>query len=225
MPHPTKQALFEHFARMGKAVSSPARLELLDLLAQGEKTVETLAAQSGLTVKNTSAHLRTLKSASLVATRREGTYVHYRLADPGVYDLLRCLQELARGQLAEVRELVDDFFADPDGFEPLAPEELMTRLERGEVTLLDVRPEDEYRASHIAGAVSLPLRDLRSRMADLPAAKEVVAYCRGPYCVLSVEAATALRRQGFRVRRLDIGVPGWERLGLPITAGGARPDE
>lgn len=219
MPHPTKQALFEHFARIGKAAASPARLEILDLLAQGDKTVETLARQAGLSVKNASAHLRTLRAASLVESRREGTFIHYRLADDAVHDLVRCLQDIAARQLAEVRELVAGFFSDPAGMEPVCPEELMERLERGEVTVLDVRPEDEFRAGHIPGAVSVPLNRLRDDLDLLPTGLEVVAYCRGPYCVLSVEAAELLRSRGVRVRRLDVGLPDWERLGLPVEVG------
>lgn len=219
MPHPTKQALFGHFARIGKAVASPARFEILDLLAQGEKTVETLARQAGLSVKNASAHLRTLRAASLVETRRDGTYIHYRLADRAVHDLLRCLQDIAARQLAEVRELVSGFFSDPEGLEPLRPEELVERLERGEVTLLDVRPEDEFRSGHIPGAISLPLGRLRTDLEKVPSGLEVVAYCRGPYCVLAVEAAEILRSRGVRVRRLEVGLPDWERRGLPVEVG------
>jgi rhodanese-related sulfurtransferase/DNA-binding transcriptional ArsR family regulator len=219
MPHPTKQALFEHFARIGRAAASPARLEILDLLAQGEKTVETLARQAGLSVKNASAHLRTLRAVSLVETRREGTFIHYRLADAAVHDLLRCLQDIAARQLAEVRELVAGFFSDPGGMEPVCPEELMERLERGEVTVLDVRPEDEFGAGHIPGALSVPLGRLRDQLDLLPPGLEVVAYCRGPYCVLAVEAAELLRSRGLRVRRLDVGLPDWERLGLPVEVG------
>lgn len=219
MPNPTKQKLLENFARIGKAVASPARLELLDLLAQGEKTVETLARQSGLGVKNTSAHLRTLRAASLVETRREGTYAYYRLADPAVHDLLRSLQDIAVRQLAEVRELTRDYFTDPEGLEPLGAEELAERLERDEVVVLDVRPEGEFRAGHIAGARSLPLGRLRAETTSLPDGVEVVAYCRGPYCVLAVEAAELLRRRGIPIRRLDVGFPDWERLGLPVAVG------
>jgi rhodanese-related sulfurtransferase/DNA-binding transcriptional ArsR family regulator len=219
MPHPTKQALFEQFARVGKAAASPSRLEILDLLAQGEKTVETLAHQAGLSVKNASAHLRTLRAACLVASRRNGTYVHYRLADPAVHDLLRCLQDIAARQLAEVRELVGDYFSDPEGLEPLGPDELAERLRRGEVTVLDVRPEDEFRSGHIPGALSLPLGRLRTELHKVPSGVEVVAYCRGPYCVLAVEAAAFLREHGVRVRRLDVGLPDWERRGLAVEVG------
>jgi len=218
-PNPTKQALFEQFARVGKAAASAARLEILDLLAQGEKTVETLSHQAGLSVKNVSAHLRILRAASLVETRKDGTYVHYRLADPAVHDLLRCLQDLAARQLAEVRELVRDFFHDPEGLEPLSPEELAERLERGEVTVLDVRPEDEFRAGHIPGALSLPLGRLRTELENVPTGLEVVAYCRGPYCVLAVEAAELLRSHGVRVRRLEVGLPDWDRGGFPVEVG------
>ncbi len=219
MPNPTKQALFEQFARVGKAAASASRLEILDLLAQGEKSVETLAHQAGLSVKNASAHLRTLRAASLVETRRDGTYVHYRLADPAVHDLLRCLQDIAARQLAEVRELVRDFFRDPEGLEPLSPEELAERLERGDVTVLDVRPEDEFRSGHIPGALSLPLARLRTELERVPTGLEVIAYCRGPYCVLAMEAAELLRRHGVRARRLEVGLPDWGRGGLPVEVG------
>jgi len=219
VPHLTKHALFEQFARIGKAVASPARLQMLDLLAQGEKTVEILADQSGLTVKNASAHLRALRAAALVATRRDGTFIYYRLADRRVHDLLRCLQDIAHRQLAEVRELMRTFFTDPAGLEPISPEELAERVERGEVTVVDVRPADEFVAGHIPGAISLPLGRLRTEADALPRDQEVVAYCRGPYCVLSVEAAEILRRRGYRVRRLDSGLPDWDRLGLPVAVG------
>lgn len=215
-----KQTLFEHFARVAQAAASPARLQLLDLLAQGEKPVETLAAQAGLSVKNTSAHLRTLREAALVATRRAGTHVHYRLAEPAVHALLRCLERIAERRLSEVREIVRDYFAAPDGLEPVTADELATRLRVGDVTVLDVRPEDEYAAGHISGAISMPVAQLRRRLAALPRDVDVVAYCRGPYCVLAVEAATLLRRRGYRVRRLAEGMPDWARRGLPVEVGG-----
>lgn len=214
-----KRQLFEQFARVAKAASSPARLELLDLVAQGEKTVETLAEQAGLGVKNASAHLRTLREAALVATRREGTHVYYRLADPAVHDFVRCLQAIAETQLAEVREIVRQYFAAPDGLEPVTADELVVRMRDGDVTVLDVRPEDEYAAGHIPGAVSMPLAQLRRRLSTLPKDVEVVAYCRGPYCVLAVEAADLLRRRGYRVRRLAEGMPDWASRGLPVEEG------
>jgi rhodanese-related sulfurtransferase len=192
-------------------------LELLDLLAQGEKTVEALAHAARLGVKNTSAHLRTLRGAALVATRRDGLHVFYRLADPAVYDLLRGVQTIAHRQLAEVREIVRDYFTSSDGLEPVSADELAARLARGDVTLLDVRPGDEFAAGHIPGARSLPLADLKRQLAALPADREIIAYCRGAWCVLAVEAAALLSRHGYRVRRLAVGMPDWARRGLPVA--------
>jgi rhodanese-related sulfurtransferase/DNA-binding transcriptional ArsR family regulator len=214
-----KQALFEHFARIGKAVGSPARLELLDLLGQGEKPVETLARQAGLSVTNTSNHLKELRGASLVSTRKDGPYVFYRLADPSVQEFLRSLQALAHRQLAEVRQIVQDYFERPDDLEPVEAEALLDRIRAGEVVVLDVRPEDEYVAGHIPGARSVPLTDLEVRLTELPADAEVVAYCRGPYCVLAPEAVELLRSRGFRARRLAAGLPDWTARGLPIATG------
>ena len=214
-----KRTLFEQFARVAKALAHPVRLELLDLVAQGEKTVETLATQARLPVKNTSAHLRTLRLAALVATRKEGTWVFYRLADPAVHDLFTRLQEVGRRQLAEVREIVRDYFVAPDGFEPVALEALAARLAEGTVTVIDVRPEDEYAQGHIPGALSMPLRHLAVRLDELAKDAEIVAYCRGAYCVLAVEAAGLLGRHGFRVRRLADGLPAWARRGFPVAVG------
>lgn len=214
-----KRELLQHFARIAKAVSSPARLELLELLAQGEKTVEALAREAGLGVKNTSGHLRALRSASLVATRRQGTYVFYRLADPVVGELIHALHEVARRRLAEVRELIRDYFEARDTLEALNARELLGRMRKGKVVVLDVRPEDEYLAGHIAGAVSIPEGELRRRLDELPADKEIVAYCRGPYCVLAVEAVEFLRRRGLRARRLREGFPEWRDRGFPVAVG------
>ncbi len=214
-----KHELFRHFARMGKAVSSPSRLELLDLLAQGEKTVETLARQAGLSVTNTSNHLRELRMAGLVANRKEGLHVHYRLADPAVHEFLRCLQEIARRQLAEVREIVREYFHDPEALEPVHMQDLLERMKADEVVVLDVRPEDEYAAGHIPGALSVQVKELERRLAELPPGKEVVAYCRGPYCVLSVKAVEILRTRGIRARRLEEGLPDWRERGMAIATG------
>jgi rhodanese-related sulfurtransferase/DNA-binding transcriptional ArsR family regulator len=214
-----KAALFDHFARIGKAVGSPARLELLDLLAQGEKPVETLARQAGLSVTNTSNHLKELRAASLVSTRKDGPYVFYRLADPSVQEFLRSLQALAHRQLADVRQIVQDYFERPDDLEPVEGEALLDRIRAGEVVVLDVRPEDEYRAGHIPGARSVPLAELEGRLSDLPAGAEVVAYCRGPYCVLAPDAVALLRARGFRARRLADGLPDWAARGLPVATG------
>jgi rhodanese-related sulfurtransferase/DNA-binding transcriptional ArsR family regulator len=214
-----KRALFHHFARIGKAVGSPARLELLDLLAQGEKPVETLARQAGLSVTNTSNHLKELRAASLVSTRKDGPYVFYRLADPSVQEFLRSLQALAHRQLADVRQIVQDYFERPDDLEPVEGETLLDRIRAGDVVVLDVRPEDEYLAGHIPGARSVPLSELEGRLSGLPAGAEVVAYCRGPYCVLAPEAVALLRARGFRARRLADGLPDWAARGLPVATG------
>ncbi len=216
-----KHELFEHFARVGKAVGSRPRLLLLDLLAQGEKTVETLARQAGLTVGNTSAHLKGLRQASLVSSRKEGTQVFYRPASRQVHEFVRSLQALAAGQLAEAREIIDDYFHDPDVLEPVHSTDLLDRLSAGEVTVLDVRPPDEYAAGHIPGAISMPVAEIEQRLAELPTNGEIVAYCRGPYCIYAVRAVEALRRIGFRARRLEEGIPDWTLRGLPVTVGAA----
>ncbi len=215
-----KAELLHHFARVGKAMASPPRLELLDLLAQGEKSVEVLARQAGLSVKNTSGHLKELRSAALVATRRDGPFVFYRLADPAVHDFLRALQELARRRLGDVDRLVRDYYEAQDELEPVSAGKLLERMRLGEVTVLDVRPEDEYRAGHIPGALPVPLGELERQLAELPADREVVAYCRGRYCVLAVRALELLHARGFRARRLDGGLPDWERLGYPVARAG-----
>ena len=216
-----KLELFEHFARVGKAVGSRPRLLLLDLLAQGEKTVETLARQAGLTVGNTSAHLKGLRHASLVSTRKEGAHVHYRLASLHVHEFVRSLQALAGGQLAEAREIIDDYFHDPDVLEPVHSTDLLDRLRAGEVTVLDVRPPDEYAAGHIPGAISMPVGEIQQRLAELPSDGEIVAYCRGPYCIYAVRAVEALRKVGLRARRLEEGIPDWTIRGLPVAVGAA----
>lgn len=217
-----KQGLFEQFARIGKAVSSPARLQLLDLLGQGEKPVETLARQSSLSVTNTSNHLKELRTSGLVATRRDGLYVYYRLADPAVHDFLRRLQEIARRRLAEVREIVQNTFEASDALEPVGTDELLERMRSDDVLVLDVRPEDEYASGHIPGAISVPIGELERRLSELPPDKEIVAYCRGPYCVLALRAMEVLRARGLRVRRLEDGVPDWRARGLDVAAGEKR---
>jgi rhodanese-related sulfurtransferase/DNA-binding transcriptional ArsR family regulator len=221
MPDPVvhKQELLAQFARIGKAVSSPARIELLDLLAQGEKPVETLARQAGLSVTNTSNHLKELRQAALVDTRRDGLYVRYRLADPAVHEFLRCLQDIAARRLAEVREIVQDYFHEPDTLEPVSARALLDRLDDGDVVVLDVRPDDEYVAGHVPGAVSIPAAELQRRLAELPRAKEIVAYCRGPYCVLAPGAVRILRSAGYRARRMEVGLPEWRALGLRVAEG------
>lgn len=218
-PSPKKR-LLDEFARIGKAVASPRRLDLLDLLAQGEKSVEELAGAAGLSVKNTSAHLRTLREARLVETRREGTYVHYRPAGPEVFRFLRALQELAHRRLPAVDDLVRRFYEDPDGLEPVSGGELLRRMEAGSVTVLDVRPRDEFDKGHVPGARSVPLGELEERLGELPPDQEIVAYCRGPYCMLSIEAVRVLRARGLRARVMPEGMPDWRLDGRPVVEGG-----
>lgn len=214
-----KDELYGQFARVGKAVAHPKRIELLDLLCQGERSVEVLAGAASMSVVNTSAHLRVLREARLVATRKEGTWVYYRLADDSVCDFFASLRELAGRRYAEVGKIVRDFFEARDDLEPVDRRELLRRAGEGDVIVLDVRPREEYEAGHIPGAVSVPLADLRGRMASLPAGAEIVAYCRGPYCVLAPQALELLRRRGFRVRRLEDGFPEWRRGGFPVAVG------
>lgn len=214
-----KRALFEQFARVGKAVSNPSRLELLDLLSQGEKTVETLARQAGLSVTNTSNHLKELRSATLVESRKDGPYVFYRLADHAVHEFLRALQSLARRRLADVRQIVRDSFDSVDELEPVTGPELVERMRAGDVVVLDVRPVDEYAAGHIPGARSIPLPELERRLEELPREVEVVAYCRSPYCLFAPQAVVLLRERGIPARRLAEGMPDWRAAGLPVAVG------
>ena len=214
-----KDPLYTQFARIGHAVASPKRIELLDLLGQGEKAVEMLAEQSATPVKNTSAHLRVLRQARLVATRREGTYVYYRLAGDDVLRFLRDLQALARNRLAEVERVASLYLDGRDELEPVTLGELRRRLREGDVTVIDVRPEEEYRAGHIPGALSIPVAELKRRLGEIPKRREVVAYCRGAYCVYSVEAVEILRKHGYRARRADEGLPDWRAGGLPVAVG------
>jgi rhodanese-related sulfurtransferase len=218
-PRTLKDSLYAQFARLGHAVSTPKRLELLDLLSQGEKTVDQLAEQSATPVKNTSAHLRVLRQARLVETRRDGQRVWYRLADDGVAAFLASLQSLGRQRYAEVREVAEAYLDRRDQLEPIPPEELRRRLQSGDVTLIDVRPADEFAAGHIPGALSLPVTELPRRLGQLPRRKDIVAYCRGPYCVYAIEAIELLRKRGFRARRLIEGVPAWRARGYPVARG------
>jgi rhodanese-related sulfurtransferase len=220
-----KDGLYEQFARVGKAVAHPKRIELLDVLCQGERSVEVLAGAAAMSVVNTSAHLRVLREARLVATRKEGTRVFYRLADDAVCDFFFSLRELAGARYAEVDRIVQDFFDARDQFEPVDRDELVARVGEGEAIVLDVRPREEYEAGHISGAVSIPLADLEGRMADLPRGAEIVAYCRGPYCVLAPLAVEVLSAGGFRARRLEEGFPEWRRAGLPVATGAGPPPD
>ncbi len=214
-----KDALYAQFARIGHALSSPRRIELLDLLGQGEKTVEALAEQVATPVKNTSAHLRVLRQARLVETRREGTYVYYRLADEDVFPLLRALETLAHGRLADVQQAVRSYLDGKDELAPVTLKELRRMLRDEDVTVVDVRPADEYAAGHIPGALSLPVAELRRRLGELPRDREVIAYCRGRYCLYSLDAVTLLRRHGYRARRAHEGLPDWKAAGMPVETG------
>jgi rhodanese-related sulfurtransferase len=214
-----KQTLYEQFARLGKAVASPKRIELLDLLCQGERTVEGLADASRMGVANTSAHLQVLRQARLVETRREGVKVFYRLADDAVCRFYFALRDLGRARLAEVEQVVQTYFQARDELEPVSRDDLLDRLERGDVAVVDVRPAEEFAAGHIPGAASIPLAELAERLDELPRDVEIVAYCRGPYCVFAPQALTILRAGGFRARRLEDGLPEWRLASLPVEVG------
>jgi rhodanese-related sulfurtransferase len=212
-----KQLLYLRFAEVAKAVGHGHRLEILELLAQGERSVEALAERAGLSIANASQHLRLMRRTGLLASRRSGKQILYRVSDPAVLDLLSALHRVAEQNLAEVREVVANYFHRRDALEPVSRKELARRLKGGQVTVLDVRPEDEFAAGHLPQAINIPLRELRRRLRDLPRSREVVAYCRGPYCVLAFEAASLLRKHGFMVRRLVDGYPQWKAAGLPVT--------
>jgi len=213
-----KSALFDEFARAAKALASGRRIELLDVLANGERTVEVLASEVGLTVANASQHLQILRQAGLVATRRERTWVYYRLAAPEVFGLWRALRTLAASRLAEIERLAAAYLGARDKLEPVTREELARRLQDGDdLVVLDVRPAAEYAAGHLPGAVSVPVGELWRRLAELPAGREIVAYCRGPYCAFAHEAVELLRRAGFSARRLEDGLPEWQAAGLAVT--------
>ena len=219
-----KDAIYEQLARIGKAVGSARRLELLDLLCQGPRTVEALARQAGLSLANASHHLQILRAARLVEAEKHGVFVTYRLADAEVYAFFHALRTLAESRLAEIERVKRAFLAGREGMEAVDREALLARGRRGEVTVLDVRPREEYQAGHIPGAVSVPLDELEQHLAELPRDREVVAYCRGPYCVLAVEAVERLRAAGFSAVRLEEGVVEWRARGLEVEAdAGARP--
>ena len=214
-----KKELFAEFARIGKALSSGNRLELLEFLAQGERSVEALAIISGLSVANTSQHLQQLRQAGLVTTRRDGLRAYYRLAGEEVVVLLDTVRRVADQNLAQVERLVRAYLTTRDELEPVPAKTLLRWARSGDVTVLDVRPPEEFAAGHLAGAINVPLRDLEIRLHELARDKEVVAYCRGPYCVLAFEAVARLRAKGLKARRLENGYPEWKRAGLPVEAG------
>ena len=215
-----KLALFAQFAAVAKALAHAHRLDLLEQVAQGERSVEVLAERTGLSVANASQHLQHMRRAGLVANRRDGKFVYYRIADDAVLDLLAALRRIAERNVAEVGRLVRSYFDDRDSLEPVSRDELLRRSRTGGVTVLDVRPEDEFALGHLPGAVNIPLRAIEQRLSELDPSQEVVAYCRGAYCVLSYEAVAALRARGFTARRLEDGFPEWRAAGLPVVVGG-----
>jgi ArsR family transcriptional regulator len=214
-----KLALFAQFAAVAKAVAHPHRLALLEQLGQGERSVDVLADRTGVSTPNASQHLQHMRRAGLVATRKEGKFVFYSLADDAVLGLLAAIRRVAENNSAEVDRVVRSYFHNRDSREPVSRTELMVRLRAGTVTVLDVRPEDEYALGHLPHAINIQVRDLERRLADLDSTREIIAYCRGPYCVLSYEAVALLRARGFRVHRLEDGYPEWRAAGLPIEAG------
>jgi rhodanese-related sulfurtransferase len=211
-----KDRLFEQFARIGKALASPRRLEIVDLLAQGERTVEEIARETAMSVASASQHLQALKAARMVEARREGLYMHYRLADEDVFRTWQAVRALAESRLSEVDSVVEAYLVDRNALEAVDARELMERLSNGNVVVLDVRPKTEYQAGHIPEALSVPVDTLEAALQTLPRDREIVAYCRGPYCVFSDEAVALLRSRGYRARRLGQGLPDWRAAGMPV---------
>jgi rhodanese-related sulfurtransferase/DNA-binding transcriptional ArsR family regulator len=214
-----KNRLYGLFARIGKALSNPHRLEMLELLAQGERTVDSLASEIGLSVANASQHLQALRQAALVESRKEGLFVHYRLAAPGVYELSKAIRSVAEERLADLDRLVREHFANRDDAEAVPMDELLKRARSKDVVILDARPATEYVAGHIPGAISVPIDELNRRLKQLPKGRQYVAYCRGPYCVYADRAVELLVAKGRRARRLKDGFPEWRAAGLPVAAG------
>ncbi|MAA99366.1 MAG: ArsR family transcriptional regulator [Stappia sp.] len=215
-----KQALYAEFASLARALGSQHRLEILEHLAQGERGVDALAERIGLSIANASQHLQQLRRVGLVVSRRDGKFVLYRLADDNVLNLLSALSDVGERNLAAVDHIRRDYFDDRDNMEPVSREELLRRTRDDLVTVLDVRPPDEFAVGHVPGAVNIPLGEIEARLAELDPDHEIVAYCRGPWCVLSFEAVAALRARGFKIRRLEDGLPEWRAAGLPVEAAG-----
>jgi rhodanese-related sulfurtransferase/DNA-binding transcriptional ArsR family regulator len=214
-----KDTVYALQAQTGKAVASPRRLELLDLLAQGPRTVEVLARETSQTLANTSQHLQVLRGAHLVEAEKRGLYVTYRLAGEEVTRFCLALRQLAESRTEELKCAAQGFLEERGQLEPIDQEALLARIRRGEVTLLDVRPEEEYHAGHIPEALSIPLAELERRLSELPRRREVVAYCRGPYCVLAIEAVARLRARGYQALRLEAGIPDWRARGYRVETG------
>jgi rhodanese-related sulfurtransferase/DNA-binding MarR family transcriptional regulator len=211
-----KAELFEQFARVGRAVSAPLRLAILDVLAQSERTVEEIAREIGTSVANASQHLRQLRAARLVSSRRDGQSIYNRLADENVLRLWQIIREVGEARYAEIDEVVRIYFKDRKSMRSVGADELLEMMRAGEVIVLDVRPAGEFAAGHIPGARSIPLKELERRLRELPKRRQIVAYCRGPYCVLSDDAVRLLSNKGYRVARLNIGLPEWRLLGQPV---------
>jgi rhodanese-related sulfurtransferase len=221
-PASLKTAIYEQIARIGQATASPSRLELLDLLSQGARTVEALARQTGQSVATTSHHLQVLRRARLVEAEKAGLYVTYRLAEPRVGEFFLSLRSLAESRLAEVQHMTRQYLEKRGALEPVDNDELVRRVRAGEVTVIDVRPREEYLAAHIPGALSVPLADLGKRLGEMGKRRDVVAYCRGPYCVMALDAVALLRRKGFRAHRMEQGVPEWRAQGWRVETGADR---
>jgi rhodanese-related sulfurtransferase len=217
--HLVKQRIYEQFARIGKALASPSRLELLDLLGQGERSVEALARACELSVANASQHLQALYAARLVESRRDGQRIFYRLADPSVAALWQSLRAAAQRQLAELDSVAREYLEGRDEFEPIDRAELVRRMKAGSVTLIDVRPPEEYEQAHLPGAVCVPLDDVKDYARRAPKRKQVVAYCRGPYCVFALKAVAELKKHGVNAARFEDGVQEWSAAGLPLETG------
>lgn len=211
-----KDGIYEQFARLGKAMAAPKRLELLDLLGQSPRTVEALADQAGLSVANASQHLQVLRAARLVEAEKKGLYVEYRLADEEVGRFFVALRGLAESRLAEVDQVARTYFEQRGAMDPVAADELRRRVKAGDVIVLDVRPVEEYQAGHIPGALSVPVSELPARLKELPKGQEIVAYCRGPYCVMALDAVELLRKKGFRAQRMEEGVADWRARGWRV---------
>jgi len=220
----TVQRLFGELSRIAKALSSPSRLQLVQLLAQSERTVEALGRELGLSTANASHHLQALREARLVEARKEGQFVFYRLAGPDVFELANQLRQVGERRLAEMDRLVKGYYRSRDSMEAIPRDELLRRARDGTAIVLDVRPDDEFQAGHIAGAVSVPLSQLASRLEELPRDKEIVAYCRGPYCFMAFDAVRLLRERGRSARRLEDGFPEWVAAGLPVASEGGAGD-
>ena len=214
--HSPKRDVFAQLARIGNALSSAVRLELLELLAQRERSVDQLSALTGTTVANASQHLQKLKQAGLILGRKQGQFVFYRVAGDDVIGMLAAMSRVGEAHIAEIERIVRLYFSSKDDFEPVRPAELLQRAKKGLVTVLDVRPPEEFASGHVPGALNIPVEQLARRLRDLPKSKEVIAYCRGPFCLMSFEAVQLLRKKGMKARRLQDGMPEWRMAGLPV---------